>query len=50
MMNFFLELFEDVRRLELLEFHRASVTRCVCLRFIDGLTLFLTLTGIKQPQ
>jgi len=41
MMNFFLQEFEDCPVARLMGFRRASVTRCRCLRFIDGLTVFL---------
>jgi len=47
MMDFFLQDFEDVRRLGLLGLRRASVTRCVCLRFIDVFTLFPRSLRIK---
>jgi hypothetical protein len=36
MMNFFLQEFEDCPVARLMGFRRASVTRCRCLRFIDG--------------
>lgn len=31
-------------------FRRASVTRGVCLRFIDVFTVFLTSSWINKPQ
>jgi len=50
MMNFFLQQFEDVRWPALEGFRRASVMRCMCLRFIDVFTVFLrTLWIKKQP-
>jgi hypothetical protein len=48
MMNFFLQQFEDVRWLAFQAGRRASVMRCVCLRFIDVFTVFPRTLGIKK--
>jgi len=48
MMNFFLQQFEDVRERAFWASGRASVTRCVCLRFIDVFTVFPPSMWIKE--